>query len=112
MNYGGTVTPKGHPYLAIPIMENGAERRTAKPRQYENTFVAKSRNGNLIIFQTVAKASKGKPAKIRPLFVLKTSVTIPPRPFMVFNAEAIATIEDSVADYYSMQLAKIHGAAA
>lgn len=112
MNYGGTVTPKGHPYLAIPIMENGSERRTAKPKQYQNTFVARSRNGNLVIFQTVTKASKGKRAVIRPLFVLKESVTIPARPFLVFNAEAISTIEDGIADWYSMQLTQAVGSAA
>jgi hypothetical protein len=42
------------------------------PRDWENTFVTTSKNGNLIIFQR-----KGR--RIVPLYVLKDSVNVPPR---------------------------------
>lgn len=72
--FGGTIKPKGK-YLAIPLPAalnaNGTPKK-AGPREWKNTFVAMSKNGNLIIF---LKEGAG----ITPLYVLKTSVTIPPR---------------------------------
>jgi hypothetical protein len=41
-------------------------------RDWPNTFVAKTKAGNLVIFQK-------RGATIVPLYVLKTQVTIPPR---------------------------------
>jgi phage gpG-like protein len=83
-NFGGTVTPKTGKYLAVPLPTLSiTERRAKKPRDFSDTFFAKSRKGNLILFQ---KTGKQKDA-IRPLFVMKTSVTIKPRPFMKWFPE-------------------------
>jgi hypothetical protein len=62
---GGTVTAKGK-YLTIPF--KGVK---GNARSFDNTFVSKSKAGNLIIFQNLGKG------KIKPLFALKHSVTIP-----------------------------------
>lgn len=64
--YGGVITPKRVRYLTIPFP--GVK---GFAREYQNTFVAKS-----IIFQRVS----GK--KIRPLFLLRSSVVIPERPYV------------------------------
>ena len=72
---GGVIKASSAKFLAIPLPpaldSNGLPLRTS-PRQWENTFVAKSKAGNLIIFQKRA-------ATIIPLYVLKDSVTIPAR---------------------------------
>lgn len=72
---GGVIRPKSGKYLTIPLPEalNGdgtPKRRSA--RDWNDTFIQKSRNGNLLIFQK-------RGGSIMPLYVLKTSVTIPPR---------------------------------
>jgi phage gpG-like protein len=85
-NFGGTVTAKSGKFLAIPIANLP---RSAKPRDFTNTFFAKSRKGNLILFENLGTKGKGKnkTANIRPLFVMKESVTIKPRPFMKWFPE-------------------------
>ena len=85
-NFGGTVTPKSGKFLAIPIAKMP---RAAKPRDFDNTFFQKSRKGNLILFQNLGTkgSGKNKTSNIRPLFVMKESVTIGPRPFMKWFPE-------------------------
>jgi len=73
--FGATITPKRAKFLTVPLPaalnENGTPKKQ-KARDWKNTFVAKSKAGNLIIFQK-------RGTKIIPLYLLKTSVTIPPR---------------------------------
>jgi hypothetical protein len=73
--FGGTIRAKNVKYLAIPLKAaldgRGLPLRPG-PRAWEHTFVARSRAGNLIIFQK-------RGTEIIPLYVLRTSVTIPPR---------------------------------
>jgi len=73
--FGATITPKRAKFLTVPLPaalnENGTPKKQ-KARDWKNTFVAKSKAGSLIIFQK-------RGASIIPLYVLKTSVTIPPR---------------------------------
>lgn len=152
MNFGANpLTPKngkafsgryakfGGPYLWIPIMDSPTERRGASPRKYlgnGNTFIAKSRNGNLICFEKVStgtgapkmarnkfasrielhtpgRKTAGMEEVIRPLFLLKLSVTIPPREFLRFNDEAIKVCEDALSSYIDEHVTQImHGEAA
>ena len=63
---GGTIHPKRRQYLTVPLP--GVKGRA---RDYPNAFIIKSKKGNLLIVER-----KGK-ADLRPLFVLKKSVTIP-----------------------------------
>ncbi len=73
--YGGTVTPRGARFLAIPLPAalnpNGTPIKD-DPRAWTNTFVQKSRAGNLLIFRRQG-------AGIVPLYALKSSVTLRPR---------------------------------
>jgi phage gpG-like protein len=73
---GGTISKKDK-MLTIPLdaakTASGVSRGGA--RSFSDTFVKRSKAGNLIIFQ-----SKGK--DIVPLFVLKDKVVIPARPYL------------------------------
>jgi hypothetical protein len=73
--HGATIRPKKAKYLAIPLPEAlnaDGTPKLASPRQWKNTFVARSKNGNLLIFQR-----RGR--HIVPLYVLKREVKIRPR---------------------------------
>jgi hypothetical protein len=73
--FGATITPKKAKYLTIPLpaaLDQRGVPLKKSARDWDNTFVARSKAGNLIIFQR-------RGAIIVPLYVLKTSVTIPPR---------------------------------
>ena len=73
---GATITPKRAKYLTIPLPAALTKRGTPiKPnaRAWKNTFILKSKKGNLLIMQ-----KKGKGDMV-PLYVLKKSVKIPKR---------------------------------
>jgi len=75
--FGGTVTPKGgrpNGKLAIPLpaAQTAAGVARGPARSFSDTFIAKSKAGNLLIFQ---KRGDG----IVPLFALKDRVYVPPR---------------------------------
>ena len=71
----GAIIRKKRKLLAIPLPAALTARGVPKkkgPRDWPNTFVAKSKKGNLLIFQK-------KGSKIIPLYVLKEKVRIPAR---------------------------------
>jgi phage gpG-like protein len=82
---GGTITPKRVNWLTIPLRAalTPAGMPRGRARDFENTFFAYSKAGNLILFQL-----KGKKAVA--LFLLKKSVTIPARRYMSITAEECA----------------------
>lgn len=73
--YGATITPKTAKFLTIPLPpalnSNGTPKKRSA-REWSNTFVARTRAGNLVIFQRNG-------TQIVPLYVLKTMVKIKPR---------------------------------
>jgi len=73
---GATIRPKNSQYLTIPLPaalnKNGTPKKP-NARAWRNTFIIKSKKGNLLIMQ-----KRGKKDMI-PLYVLKKSVTIPKR---------------------------------
>jgi hypothetical protein len=73
--FGATIRPKTAKYLTVPLPAaldaNGIPLKKSA-RDWENTFVARSKAGNLIIFQR-------RMSQTVPLYVLKSSVRIPPR---------------------------------
>jgi len=83
---GGTITPKRVNWLTIPLRAalTPAGVPRGRARDFENTFFAYSKAGNLILFQR-----KGKGAVA--LFLLKKSVTIPARRYMSITAEECAS---------------------
>ena len=81
--FGGTIHMKDK-MLTVPLpaaLDSKGVPLKKSAKEWENTFVAKSKAGNLIIFQKIAST-------IVPLYVLKTSVTIPPRLGMRKTLEA------------------------
>lgn len=75
---GATIRPKKAKYLTIPLPAalnaNGTPKKR-RARDWQNTFIMKSKAGNLLIVQRNGK-------DIVPLYVLKTSVKIPRRLLM------------------------------
>ena len=72
---GGTIKAKSGKFLCIPLpaaLDSNGLPLQSSPRDWPNTFCAQSKAGNLLIFQR-------RGTSIVPLYVLKTSVTIPPR---------------------------------
>ena len=72
---GGTITAKSGKFLCIPLpaaLDSKGLPLQSSPRDWPNTFCAQSKAGNLLIFQK-------RGTSIVPLYVLKTSVTIPAR---------------------------------
>jgi hypothetical protein len=73
--YGATIRPKTAKFLTVPLPaalnSNGTPKKKSA-REWRNTFVARTKNGNLVIFQKTG-------TQIVPLYVLKTIVKIKPR---------------------------------
>jgi len=74
---GGTVKARNVQFLTIPVgaakTPAGVTRREA--RSFPNTFVIQGRSGSLVIMQRHGRGA-------RPLFVLKRSVRLEPRPYL------------------------------
>lgn len=67
---GGTVRPKGHPFLTVPMP--GVKGRAAN---YPDAFLAISAKGQYMIAQSTGKKKGG----LKVLFLLRRQVTLPPR---------------------------------
>ena len=81
---GGVISAKNGKFLAIPLpgaLTSDGVPIMKGPRMWPNTWVAKTKNGNLVIFYKLGD-------RTIPLYVLKTSVTIPPRLGMRTTLEA------------------------
>jgi hypothetical protein len=73
--YGATIRPKKAKYLTIPLpaaLNPDGTPKKRGARDWDKTFVIRSKNGSLLIVQKVGN-------QIVPLYVLKTEVRIPPR---------------------------------
>jgi hypothetical protein len=73
---GGTIRAKSAGYLTIPLPSALDQRGVPlkkRAREWQNTFVARSKRGNLLIFQKRGRNN------IVPLYILKPEVTIKPR---------------------------------
>jgi phage gpG-like protein len=73
--YGGVVTPKKASYLTIPLkaaLNADGTPKKQSAREWLNTFVIKSKAGNLLIVMRDGP-------NLVPLYVLKSQVKIPPR---------------------------------
>jgi hypothetical protein len=73
--YGGTITPKKSQYLTVPLqaaLDGAGIPLRASARDWDKTFVIKSKSGNLLICRREGR-------QIVPLYVLVRQVTIPPR---------------------------------
>jgi hypothetical protein len=73
---GGTIQARKSKYLTIPLpaaLDAQGMPLKRRARDWKHTFVARSKRGNLLIFQKMPSGD------ILPLYVLKTSVRIPKR---------------------------------
>ena len=77
---GGVLKPKTGKYLALPFP--GVK---GSPRDYENTFVLTTSKS-----KTIWQKMDG--GKSHPLFLLKKSVVIPARPFILYQSEDVDRI--------------------
>lgn len=99
---GAEISARRSRYLTIPLpaaLDNRGIPLRASARDWEDTFVARSRRGNLLIFQR-----RGK--EIVPLYILKERVRIPARlglgatvekELPYFEAKALGEIERALA---------------
>ena len=74
--FGGTIVPKNAKYLTVPLpaaLDGSGVPLKRSARDWDRTFVMKSKNGNLLICQ------RGAGKSVTPLYVLVKSVKIPPR---------------------------------
>lgn len=93
--FGGTIEAKRSKYLTIPLKAmktaSGVVKMTiGQAIAARKTFFAKSKAGNLILFENRPKTDGGKNRRPVPLFVLKKSVTIPKRLTFFETAERLA----------------------
>lgn len=96
---GATIRPKRASYLTIPLpaaLDSRGLPRRPNARAWKNTFVQRSKKGNLLIFQKQGK-------DLVPLYVLKKSVRIPRR--LGFE-EAFNSGRDFVADKLAQEILK------
>ncbi len=77
LEWGATITPKRAKWLAIPLKaaQTRAGNSRGGPRSFRNTFFARSKAGNLILFGSPTAGTK----KVMPLFVMKKKVKIKKR---------------------------------
>jgi hypothetical protein len=97
------IRPKRAKYLTIPLPAalnaNGTPKKSSA-RAWENTFVIRSKAGNLLIVQKNG-------TQITPLYVLKPEVYIPPRLGLGATARAGATLlADKLTDAILKELRK------
>ena len=97
------VTGKPIRYLAIPI---GARKNT-RPRDYKNTFVFKSKKGNLLVAQRKGgKAKKGKTGLMKLLFLLRKFVKISKKPYADIQKEEAGRLGEIIVSEMSGLLTK------
>ncbi|MEQ8967327.1 MAG: hypothetical protein RID91_16055 [Azospirillaceae bacterium] len=100
---GGAVVPRAGKYLAVPLRDAltpRGEKVYRSPRDAENTFVRRSRRGNLIIFQ------RRPGGDVVPLYVLKSRVYVPARLGLRDAAEdALPAVEQLIAQAVDARLA-------
>lgn len=73
--HGATIRPRSAEYLTIPLpaaMDGRGVPRRRSAREWRDTFVARSRRGNLLIFQR-------RGTEIVPLYLLRREVQLPAR---------------------------------
>ncbi len=107
-----TMTPKKGKYLTIPLSgamtKSGVSKGSARSEAFGETFVAKSKAGNLIIFGK-KRITKGKKAgelrsQVIPLFLLLKSVKVKAR---IHPQELISWIEPKMREDFTKKGIKV-----
>lgn len=92
--YGGTIRPKGHPFLAIPVSREA--ERVGSPRRFpeELTYLPAKEGRSSPIFVTFVQSGRGKNKTTKTVvhYVLTPQVEVPARPFVGVSENAQQTI--------------------
>lgn len=103
---GGEIKPVNVKYLTIPLPAAKTKAGVARggARSYDDTFVKKSKAGNLIIFQKQGK-------QIVPLFLLRDRpIEIPERPYLMPALEAIKPrVVQEISERFAEGAESVHG---
>ena len=101
---GGTITPKGHPFLAIPLTPEAS--RAGSPRNFGADLVPiiGGKGGVLIERRVKGKGARQQVKEIAQ-YALVRSVVIPARRFLGFSAKAVKRINEVFAKF----VAKVTG---
>lgn len=91
---GGTKTPRGSKLL-VPVAAKRYAKGTKDPRSYAKSFIGKTRDGRLGLFQRYGRGGK----RMRMLFALKDSVRVPKR--FPFYANAKKTTRRLFDDHFA-----------
>jgi phage gpG-like protein len=85
--FGGVITAKNRRLLAIPVHPKAKARARMRrgPRSFAFLFMVKSKKGNWLLVRR--KGKKG----IEVYYVLKPSITLPPRPYFFPQTKNLAT---------------------
>ena len=88
--FGGEVKAKNVKFLTIPLVPEASGKRA---REFSNTFFHKDDSGNMFIMQQTGEET------VRALYLLRKSVRIPKRTFLLFQDEDIQRSERIIANY-------------
>jgi len=77
LQFGGVIRPKRARALTVPI---APEARGRRARDFSDTFILRRRSDDAETVGIIMQNLGG--GKVRPLFALRTSVTVEPRPFL------------------------------
>lgn len=91
---GGTIRPKGHPFLAIPLTREAD--RAGSPRDFGAELVPVIKNGKGILLER-REGRRGVEEIAQ--YALVQSVVIPARPFLGFSQKVIEKIVLAFADF-------------
>jgi len=98
--YGGTITAKRAKALTIPLNPIAAKMRSNvnSLKSIPNLSFRKMFGQNIGLLVTTTKSGRGK-SHGRPMFLLRRSVTLPPRPFMRTAAANKQWRQDGLAQF-------------
>lgn len=103
--YGGTITPKGHPFLAIPQTREAQRAGGAKNFPRPLVAVIGQRGGVLLEKRTTGK---GRRAKVKDVvqYILTRRVVIPARPFLGLGQKLIDRFGTIFRDFVTKKMGK------
>lgn len=93
---GGTVTPKGHPFLAIPATREA--ERAGSPRRFPRPLTVRlGHRGGVFL----ALRGRGRSAVLEVVYFLVRSVTVPARPYLGAGERLIGKLVQAALDWWA-----------
>lgn len=101
---GGTITPKGHPYLAIPATVEAGRYRSPRNFPRKLAFVKRKGHTPILIEEKAGRGKNNTGAKAILQYWLVASVTVPSRRFAGFSERLLTKIDARFLDYATKQV--------